>query len=202
MYGPTRRTPLLRSRSAACTWLSQEPPPEPAIRPKRGLTMPSAASPASAIASAMAMCANAAASPWKRRCLRSMRASRSMSGMPPTWLRKPSSLYSGIALMPERRLRSESVTLARSLPRQETRPRPVMTTRFMARPSETFGGSEQADAQVGGGVDLAPVNQHAGVGNGEHELALDHPLQIDFVPDQLGVGHHLAGELDFADAER
>jgi hypothetical protein len=37
MYGPTRRTPLARSRSAASTWLAQEPPPEPAIRPMRSL---------------------------------------------------------------------------------------------------------------------------------------------------------------------
>src|SRR4249919_1657442 len=202
MYGPTRRTPLLRSRSAACTWLSQDPPPEPAISPKRGLTMPSAVSPASASASSIAICAKAAASPWKRRCLRSMRASRSMSGGPPTWLRKPSSLYSGMNLIPERSSRSEVVTLARSLPRQETMPRPVMTTRFMSRSSHAVGGSEQPHAQVGRGVDLAAVDQHAGIGDGEHELALDHPLHLDFVLDQLGGRHHLAGELDLADAQR
>ncbi|OIQ81744.1 hypothetical protein GALL_364890 [mine drainage metagenome] len=31
---------------------------------------------------------------------------------------------------------------------------------------------------------------------------VDHALQVDLVADQLGAGQHLAGELDFADAER
>src|SRR5690349_17902752 len=98
-----------------------------------------------------------------------MRASRSMSGGPPTCERNPSSLYSGMKRMPGRMARSESVTLARSLPRQETMPRPVMTTRFISIASHVVRGGEQADAQVGGGVDLAAVNQHARVADRQHQ---------------------------------
>gem|GEM_PF-5927834 len=67
----------------------------------------------------------------KRSCLRSMCASRSICGTPATWLRKPISANSGMARMPERPARSAAVTLALSLPMQETMPVPVMTTRCL-----------------------------------------------------------------------
>ena len=55
MYGPTLRTPRLRSRSAASTCHSLEPPPEPAITPVRTLLTWLSSRPASAMASRMAM---------------------------------------------------------------------------------------------------------------------------------------------------
>ena len=50
-YGPTRRTPLLRKVSAASTWLADDAPPEPMMRPVRGWETCSGVSPAWAIAS-------------------------------------------------------------------------------------------------------------------------------------------------------
>jgi hypothetical protein len=52
MNGPTRLMPLLRSVSAASTWLALEAPPEPATRPTRGCEMESGPR----LASAMACC--------------------------------------------------------------------------------------------------------------------------------------------------
>ena len=54
MYGPMRRTPALRALSIAVIWLAMEPPPEPATSPVREQDTSSGASPASAIASAIA----------------------------------------------------------------------------------------------------------------------------------------------------
>ncbi len=53
-YGPMRLTPLSRRMSMASIWLMVEAPPEPAIRPMRGLEMSSALRPESSRACCMA----------------------------------------------------------------------------------------------------------------------------------------------------
>src|SRR5690606_19857604 len=136
----------------------------------------------------------------KRRSLRSIRPSRSASGLPATWLRRPIPANSGMATMPERWVRSDSLTAAMSLPRQETMPLPVTTTRRIG--SEPGGVGEQADLEVLRRVDLAAVDRHGGVGDGHDQLALDHPADVDAVAHQLRARQHLAAELDLADPER
>src|SRR6185437_4981536 len=109
----------------------------------------------------------------KRFSLRSITASRSIFGTPATWLRKPSSLYSCIARIPLRPSRSALATVSCSLPRHDTMPIPVTTTR---RISETLGRLEQAHAHV------AP--------------------DVDLVAHQLRGRLHLAGKLHVAHAQR
>ena len=46
-----------------------------------------------------------------------------------TWQRKPCSAYAGTSRIPERSSRSDVVTVSRSLPRHDTMPSPVTTTR-------------------------------------------------------------------------
>src|SRR6185312_3783737 len=199
MYGPILRTPLLRSRSPVSICQRGEPPPEPAIAPMRGLRTCSASSPASAIAERIDTYAYAAASPMKRFSLRSITASRSMFGTPATWLRMPSSAYSGIARMPLRLSRSARDTVAGWLPRHDTMPMPVTTTR---RISKALGGLEQAHAHVAGLVDQAVVDEGLAVGDHQPQLAAHHATDVDLVAHQLGGGHHLAGELHVAHAQR
>ena len=50
MKGPTRLMPLVRSVSAAHTWLKLEAPPEPATKPVRGLDTCSGVRPACSMA--------------------------------------------------------------------------------------------------------------------------------------------------------
>src|SRR5690554_2476404 len=149
----------------------------------------------------------------KRLSLRSISVVRSMSGAPATWLRRPSSAYSGTKRMPGRSSRSEAVTPARSLPMHETIPRPVTTTRrSRLRPSpvwseagaisEPFGGGEQSNPQVGRGVDLAAVHERAAVTDHQCQLAAHDPADVDLIGDQFGVRQYLPGELDLAHAQR
>src|SRR5690606_20432827 len=139
----------------------------------------------------------------KRLSLRSISAARSMSGTPATWLRSPSSAYSGTWRMPGRRARRESATAAASLPRQETMPSPVTTTRRSAAAdiSEPLGTGEQPDPQVGGGVDLAPIRQRAPVPDDQGQLAAHHPADVDLVSHQFRVREYLPRELDLPDAQ-
>src|SRR5690606_4512965 len=135
----------------------------------------------------------------KRLSLRSITASRSRSTAPPTWLRRPCSAASGRARMPARPARSASETVSRSLPRHEAMPMPVMAMRRLI--SEVLGGSEQAHAEVLGGVDLAAVLRHAGVALVDHQLAVDHAADVDLVGDLGGGRQHLAEELHLAAAQ-
>src|SRR5690606_14650235 len=147
----------------------------------------------------------------KRLSLRSISAPRSIPGAPATWLRRPSSAYSGMKRMPGRSSRSEALTLARSLPMHETIPRPVTTTRRPRPPSprwseagaisEPFGGGEQSDPQVGRGVDLARVRDRAAVADHQCQLAAHHPSDVDLIRDQFGVRQYLSGELDLPHAQ-
>src|SRR6476619_3512546 len=137
----------------------------------------------------------------KRLSLRSICASRSMSGTPATWLRMPSSAYSGTKEMPGFSSRRDAVTLALSLPRHEPMPLPVTTTRLPDAPaisdratSVTLRRSKQAHAQVVGDVDLATIDQRAAVGDHQCELAAHHATDVDLVADKLRVRVHLAAE--------
>src|SRR5690606_17538460 len=135
----------------------------------------------------------------KRLSLRSMAAARSISGTPATRLRSPSSSYSGTKRIPARPSRRDADTVSRSLPRHETTPIPVTTTR---RISETLGGRKQAHAQVGGQVDLAPVDQGAAVGDHQVQAAAHGAADVHLVAHQLRVRKHLAAELDLPHAQR
>src|SRR3989344_1707309 len=115
----------------------------------------------------------------KRSCLRSIRASMSISGAPPTWLRRPSSVNFSTALMPLLPSRREASTVARSLPMHETMPAPVI-----------------------GYIDFLAIRQQAGIANGHDQLALDDALDVDFVGDELHVRAHFARELDLARTQR
>src|SRR6476659_7966606 len=117
----------------------------------------------------------------KRLSLRSICASRSMSGTPATWLRRPSSAYSGMNRIPARRSRSDAVTVAMSLPRHETMPMPVTTTRVCGvdAMSERFRRRKQAHAQVVGEVDLAPIDIGAAIGDHKRELAAHDTADVD-----------------------
>ena len=113
-----------------------------AARARRASRPGVGSSPASAIASRIATIAYAAASPMKRFCLRSMLASRSISGTPATCERRPSPAYSGIWRMPLRPARSAADTLSRPLPRLDTMPMPVTTTRRNMLTSPPLTGTD------------------------------------------------------------
>ena len=84
-----RFTPRLLSVSALVMIFSLDAPPDDAMRPVRGLETSLSSSPASSIAHFMAMYAYAAASPMKRRTLRSICSLMSMLTLPETRLRRP-----------------------------------------------------------------------------------------------------------------
>src|SRR5687767_12014257 len=124
----------------------------------------------------------------KRRMRRSTWSAGSSFTVPWTWQRKPSSLYSGAATMPERPSRRLAVTSSWLLPMLDTMPSPVTTTRRMVvlrGSSERFGRREQADPQILGLEDDLAVAGHAAVGDAQHQLAVDHPLQVQAVGHQL-----------------
>src|SRR5690348_10776115 len=136
----------------------------------------------------------------KRRALRSMAVSRSTCGAPATWLRRPSVAYSGMARMPERPSRKACATSSGALPRQDTIPIPVTTTRRIR--SEPRHGGEQADAQVLGGVDVAAVHEHAPVADHHREFLSQHALDVYHVADLARARQHLAEETHRAHAQR
>src|SRR5512137_280921 len=111
----------------------------------------------------------------KRRSRRSTSSSTFILSVPATWLRKPSSLYCGMNSMPDLPSFSDCVTSVALLPIEDTTPRPVTTTRFIAASAGGRRGGcgflEQADLQAihfeGGlaiGIDDA-------IGDPEHQLA-------------------------------
>lgn len=57
---------------------------------------------------------------------------------------------------------------------------------------------EQADTQVGGGINLFTVNRYAAVSDAHDQLALDHTLQVDAVGDLFGGWQDLTGKFHFA----
>src|SRR3990172_6446195 len=120
-YGPTRRKPFARKVSADQTRLALDAPPEPAINPLRACDTAAATRPASFIASCMATYAYAAASPMKRRFLRSIWSSSTISTDPQTWLRRPISANFSLKRIPGLPWRKDSSTDSLLLPRQETR---------------------------------------------------------------------------------
>src|SRR5690606_342678 len=86
--------------------------------------------------------------------------------------------------------------------RQETMPRPVITTRRMRKcPSEAVGRGEQADAEAFGAVDFAAIDADAAVGNAEDQRAVDGALDMDVVGDLLGGRQDLAEEFHLARAQ-
>ena len=77
----------------------------------------------------IAMNAYLALMPMNRPCLRSMKSSQLMSGVPQMWDFIPISLYFSLNLMPGLAACRESDTSSRVLPRQDTMPIPVTTIR-------------------------------------------------------------------------
>jgi len=65
----------------------------------------------------------------KRSSLRANGASSATEATPATWLAKPRSRHASMREMPERPARSRADTPSSVLPRQDTRPMPVTTTR-------------------------------------------------------------------------
>src|SRR6476646_6300517 len=61
---------------------------------------------------------------------------------------------------------------------------------------------EQADLQVEGPVDHVAVGRQPAVGDAEHQFGAHHALEIDAVNDLLHRRQHLAGKLEFPEAER
>src|ERR1044071_479133 len=95
----------------------------------------------------------------------------------------------------------------------ETMPIPVMTPRLMiASPRPWFlrwwfscrGRSllEQADPQILGAIDNLAVHGKPPVGNAQDQLCPHHALDIDVVHNLADGRQHLAGELQFAQAQR
>src|SRR5690606_38175572 len=127
------------------------------------------------------------------RILRSMTAEKSMSTEPATWLRSPISLYSGWKLMPLRPSRREVSTLCLSMPRQETMPMPVTTTRLIdtsiteLKCSESAVGSEQPDFQSVGDIDDLAVDGHCPIRDTHDQFALDDAGQRQLI-DHFGGG--------------
>src|SRR3954462_15174824 len=117
---------------------------------------------------------------------------------PDTWLRRPISAYSGLKRMPGRLARKLAETVSLSLPKQETMPRPVITTRRMRIPLEIFSGSEDADTQAFSGIDFTPVHADRTIGDGQIQLAFEDALGVNVVGDFLGGRQNLAEELHFA----
>src|SRR5690348_6349165 len=102
-------------------------------------------------------------------------------------------------------------------PMDETMPIPVMTTRLMfASPylvslcasARRFRSSrrrallEQPDPQVLGAIDNLAIGGKPPVGDAQPEFQAHHPLDVDIVHNLAHVRHHLAGELQVAEAER
>src|SRR6185312_12441992 len=61
---------------------------------------------------------------------------------------------------------------------------------------------EQADLEVARAVNNGAVRRQPAVGNAKHQLGAHHTLHVDAVNDLLHVRQHLAGKLQFAEAER
>src|ERR1700712_3226522 len=104
--------------------------------------------------------------------------------------------------MPGRLARRLAETVSLSLPKQETMPRPVITTRRMRIPLEIVSGGEHADPKACGGVDFATVHGHRTVGNGQVQLAFEDALDLDVVSDLFGGRQDLAEEFHFARTQR
>src|SRR5471032_2278659 len=100
--------------------------------------------------------------------------------------------------MPGRLARRLAETVSLSLPKQETMPRPVITTRRMRIPLEIVSGSEHADPKGFGSVDLAAVDTDRTIGNGQVQLAAQDTLDMNVIGHLLGGRQHLAEELHFA----
>ena len=138
--------------SAASTMARVEGPPEPTTRPVRSLET-------SAVAKARVGdrllhgdvgVAGAGGEEPRRAAVDHAPPSRS-AGAPCTWQRKPSSAYSGAAVMPERASRSDAVTSLASLPIDETMPMPVTATRRMlSREIPSLLKTPRRSDQVGG----------------------------------------------------
>src|SRR5690554_2109312 len=138
----------------------------------------------------------------KRRSLRSINSSRSISTTPATWLRKPRSAYSSLKRMPERPFLSASTTACASLPRHETMPRPVTTTRRMeASYLEIRGRGEQADPQVFRLINFTPIDRHRAIGNTEDQSPGNDALDMNVVGHLFGFRQNLTGEFHFTAAE-
>src|SRR5476649_1246400 len=140
----------------------------------------------------------------KRRRRRSTSSSTLSLGVPAIWLRKPSSLYCGTASMPDLPCFSDCVTSAALLPIEETIPKPVTTTRFMSagRRGSRRRILEEPDFEAAHFVDLLAVGMDEAVGDAQHQLAQDHPLQMHMIGELLDGRHDHARELDLADAQR
>ena len=67
--------------------------------------------------------------------------------------------------MPDLPCLSEDVTSSALLPRLETIPKPVTTTRLSL---ETIRGLEQADAKVGHGIDFSAIDRDRAVSNAHY----------------------------------
>src|SRR5947209_8540639 len=102
-------------------------------------------------------------------------------------------------------------------PIDETMPIPVTTTRLMYASSESCAQPgraastaarlhrrvllEQADLEVRRPINDRAVSRQPAVGNAEHQLGTHYPLDVETVDDLLDVRKHLAGELQFAEAQ-
>src|SRR5664279_5472376 len=86
-----------------------------------------------------------------------------------------------------------------TLPRQDTIPMPVTTTR---RISESLRRTEQAHTQLAGHVYQTVVDIGATVSDHQRQPAAHHAAHVDLVTYQACILEHLAGELHFADTQR
>src|SRR6185369_11556473 len=225
--GPTRFGPFSLVVCAASTMVRVDGPPEPMMMPVRTLETSLSDKPASRIACSMATWFQAAPRPRKRMARRSTDSDGSSVGAPCTWQRKPSVAYSSAREMPDlasRRLASTSWVL---LPMDETMPIPVTTTRLMeaspaldansrpqnrgwrdksARSRRTglhgVGIAEQPNLEVERLVDNRAVRREPAVGDAKHELRAHHPLDFETIDYVFHGRQHLAGKLEFAEAER
>src|SRR5690348_17588989 len=104
-----------------------------------------------------------------------------------------------MARMPLRLSRSALDTVAGWLPRHDTMPTPVTTTR---RISKALGGLEQAHAHVGCLVDQPVVDEGLAVGDHHAQLAAHHAADVDLVAHQHRRRHDLPGKFHLTHAQR
>jgi len=128
-YGPIRRSFCASTASIVSMMSATDVPPWPRMPPVRGEFISSGESPESATACCIAMKANLALRPMNRACLRSMKSSQLMSGVPHTFDFMPISLYLSFEVMPGLHSCSDVATSSRVFPRHDTMPMPVTTTR-------------------------------------------------------------------------
>src|SRR6516165_9264537 len=60
---------------------------------------------------------------------------------------------------------------------------------------------EQSDAQILGVIHAPPIGLEPTIGNAEHELGTEHPLQVDTIDHSLDRGQYLIGQFHLSDPQ-